>query len=503
MLFNSFTFLVFFAGVLAVIPWAGHRRQNTLLLAASYVFYASWDWRYLGLIVGVTLANYAAAALILRTPRRPLRRGALAAAVTVSLGVLGVFKYADFFATGLAAWLDALGWHADVRLLRLVLPVGISFYTFQALSFTLDVYRGQIRHLPRPDDFALYVAFFPQLVAGPIERAARLLPQIERPRRITRRHLTDGLALMLLGYFQKVVLADNLAIVADRAFSGPAPANGWAAWLGLYAFAIQILCDFGGYSNIARGVARCLGFDLMVNFFSPYCAANPAEFWRRWHISLSTWLRDYLYIPLGGNRGGAWRRARNLAVTMLLGGLWHGAAWTFVWWGAYHGALLVLHRVWTRTTEPTPVPPGGGTTPPGEGMFGGGEPTPAPPLRGRGGFCLRGTRAVLKRLACFHMICLGWVLFRADSFAHALTFYRSLFAAPDWALTPGQLLWTARFTPAVALLLGLEVLAYRRDDPDAFRTLPALARGLLYAACFYAIVLFGAHDAQAFIYFQF
>jgi alginate O-acetyltransferase complex protein AlgI len=483
MLFNSFGFLVFFAVVLAVVPWCRHRRQNTLLLAASYVFYASWDWRYLGLILGLTLANYAAAAVMLRATRRLVRRAALAAAAAVSLGVLGLFKYADFFAASLAAWLDALGWQADVRLLGLVLPVGISFYTFQALSFTIDLYRGQIRRLPRLDDYALYVAFFPQLVAGPIERGARLLPQIERPRRITRAHYSGGLALMLLGYVQKVVLADNLAIAADRVFDGPPPANGWAAWLGLYAFAVQILCDFAGYSNIARGAARCLGFELMVNFFSPYCAANPAEFWRRWHISLSTWLRDYLYIPLGGNRGGAWRRARNLMTTMLLGGLWHGAAWTFVWWGAYHGALLVLHRAWRRATEPGPTRPVS--------------------RAGRNGVFTRGIRALLKRLLCFHMICLGWVLFRAGSLAHALAYYRSLFAAPDWSLTPGLLLWTARCAPAVALLLGLETLAYRRGDPEAFRTLPPLARGLLYAVCFYAIVLFGAHDAQAFIYFQF
>jgi D-alanyl-lipoteichoic acid acyltransferase DltB (MBOAT superfamily) len=335
MLFNSFTFIVFFAVVLAIVPWLSHRRQNLFLLAA----------------------------------------------VTVSLGVLGAFKYYDFFAASAAGWMEDLGWNANVRVLRLALPIGISFYTFRAIGFTADLYEGRLSKLPRFSHFALFVAFFPQLAAGPIDRAAQMLPQIEQPRRLTGRRFAEGLALMLFGCFQKVVLADNLAVPVDRVFDGPAPTNGWVAILSVYAFAVQILCDFGGYSNMARGAARCLGFESMVNFFSPYLAANPSEFWRRWHISLSTWLRDYLYIPLGGNRGSRWRVARNLMVTMLL--------------------------------------------------------------------------------------------------------------------------WVARLAPGLLMLVWLEVLAYRKNDPEAFLRLPAVVQGVLYALCFYAIVLFGAHDAQAFIYLQF
>ncbi len=264
--------------------------------------------------------------------------------IAANLSILGFFKYFDFFADSFARLLSTFGMEADWPTLNIVLPVGISFYTFQTLSYTIDVYRRKLDPTKSFLDFALFVAFFPQLVAGPIVRASHLLPQILRPRRITSPEIDAGLFLILWGYFKKVVIADNVGLIANQVFGDYGQYQGIDIVIGTLAFAVQIYCDFSGYTDIARGLCKLMGFDLMLNFRLPYLADSPSDFWQRWHISLSSWLRDYLYIPLGGNRHGELATYRNLMITMLLGGLWHGAAWTFVIWGAYHGVLLCVYR---------------------------------------------------------------------------------------------------------------------------------------------------------------
>ena len=476
MLFNSLTFFVFFAVVFLLYLALPHRGQNRLLLAASYLFYGAWDWRFLFLLMFSSTMDFLFAQAIGKSPSPRARKGWAAASVSLNLGILGFFKYFNFFADSFAALLEALGFHASMPMLRIVLPVGISFYSFQSMSYTLDVYRGVLAPTRRWSDFALYVAFFPQLVAGPIERATNLLPQVQHPRTVSDYGISHGAYLVLWGLFQKVFVADNICRMADAAFHHP-PAEALSVLLGVYAFALQIYCDFSGYSNIARGVAMMLGFRLMLNFRNPYFATNPSDFWKRWHISLSTWLRDYLYIPLGGNRGGPARTRRNLMLTMLLGGLWHGAAWTYVAWGLYHGLLLVGHRLLEAILPPI------------EGL--------------RRLFSCRLGRA-LRIAMFFHLICLSWLLFRADTLAQAGAMLHTLLTGwtrmpPEPALLP-QLIALAFYGLP---LFAMEIWQHRSGDPLVALKAPRVVRALLYLALFYAIVIFGESHAQSFIYFQF
>lgn len=346
MAFNSLVFAAFFVIVYAIYLALGrrHKVQNLILLAASYVFYGYWDWRFMGLLLVSTSVDYIAGGAIFKSESKGRRRFFLLLSVGTNLVILGFFKYFNFFTQSFTELLQVFGMEADYVLLNLILPVGISFYTFQSMSYTIDIYRGKLRPTPRVLDFALYVSFFPQLVAGPIERAVNLLPQISGPRKIKAPQVNAALFLLLWGYFKKMVVADNLARISNEIFNNYTQYEGMDVVLGLVAFSLQIYCDFSGYSDIARGLAKLMGFELMVNFKLPYFAASPRDFWRRWHISLSTWLRDYLYIPLGGNRRGRLRSSFNLLITMLLGGLWHGARWNFVIWGAYHGVILGVYR---------------------------------------------------------------------------------------------------------------------------------------------------------------
>ena len=330
MVFNSLHFVWFFIVVYCVYRVLPHRAQNWLLLVASYYFYAAWDWRFLGLLIASTLVDFTCARVLSRTSAPRARRALLVLSLGFNLTLLGFFKYFNFFADSLHGVLGALGWNVDFVTLRILLPVGISFYTFVTMSYVIDVYRREIPATRDLLDFAVFVAFFPHLVAGPILRASTLLSQIDSPRRITREQMRDGAWLIAWGYFQKVFVADNLASLANSAFDPAAPQTGVNILLGVYAFAFQIYGDFAGYSNIARGTSKLMGIELIENFRFPYLVRTPQAFWRNWHISLSTWLRDYLYIPLGGSRGSEWRTRWNLFVTMVLGGLWHGAAWTFV-----------------------------------------------------------------------------------------------------------------------------------------------------------------------------
>lgn len=350
MLFTQLTFWVFFAIVAALYVLLPHKAQNRMLLVASYVFYGAWDWRFLSLILLSTGVDYVVGLKIGAEDHQARRKRLLAISLAVNLGMLGVFKYFGFFVSSFEALLAQFGYETDPFVLSIVLPVGISFYTFQTLSYTIDIYRRELE--PSRDflDFALFVAFFPQLVAGPIERARNLLPNIAAPRMLSWDALGRGAVLCLLGLIKKVVIADAIAPSVDAVYASPDPTRAdviLATWL----FAIQIYCDFSGYTDIARGVAKMLGFRLMRNFAQPYFAVDPQEFWRRWHISLSTWLRDYLYISLGGNRGGAWTTYRNLMATMALGGLWHGAAWNFVLWGIYQGGCCPFTACWRDRTS--------------------------------------------------------------------------------------------------------------------------------------------------------
>ena len=408
MLFPTFTFALFFIVVLTVGWLMPGRRAwwKLFMLGASYFFYGYWDARFLGLIVGSTVLNQAAAMWIARLKGPRARRAVLGTALAANLASLGFFKYAGFFVDSAERALVGLGIGADLPVLNIILPVGISFFTFQAISYVTDVYRGSTEPA-NPLDFAVYLAFFPQLVAGPIVRAHELIPQLNEPRALRHTDFTRAVVLIAAGMFKKMVVATYLAeALVDDVFAFPDRFSSLEVLLGVYGYAVQIYADFSGYTDIAIGVALLLGIRLPENFNQPYRATSIQDFWRRWHISLSRWLRDYLYIPLGGNRGGEWRRDRNLLLTMLLGGLWHGAAWTFVLWGALHGiGLLVERRL---------------------------------PLR---------LPSVVGRLVTFHFVCFGWILFRAESLGAAGDVLGRLFSA--WGVDPAGLTWVP-----VALVLA-------------------------------------------------
>jgi alginate O-acetyltransferase complex protein AlgI len=365
---------------------------------------ASSNWIVLACVAGVAIANLAYGILLRLDPARR-RQACLTLSVVANLGILATFKYFDFFAGSLSELVNStLGFEPSDWTMGFVLPVGISFYTFQTMSYSIDVYRGRTEACDRFIDVAAYVAFFPQLVAGPIERASQLLPQFQKARpNLDLSRLRRGMWLIVWGLFKKLVVADNMAVIVNATF-GPydggdyaVPQDGLTLLVALYAFAFQIYGDFSGYTDIARGVSKLLGFDLMRNFDLPYFATSPSDFWRRWHISLSSWLRDYLYIPLGGNKGGPWSTYRNLTITMLLGGLWHGAAWNFVIWGAYHGFLLSIYRALGVRTEQGAYPR---------------------------------VVVLLLGILMFHLTCIGWLLFRAQNVGTILAFLEGILLHP-------------------------------------------------------------------------
>ncbi len=469
MFFNSFCFFAFLLLFMGLYHCLRHRSQNILILVASYFFYASWDYRFLLLIVISTLVDYLAGLRIAATRDSRSRRAWLAISVVTNLGLLGFFKYFNFFVGSAADLMSKVGFGPlQTSTLSIVLPVGISFYTFQTMSYTLDIYRQRMQPTRNLIDFAAFVAFFPQLVAGPIERASHLLPQIQKPRTITYAAMRTGAFLVLYGLFEKAVVADNLALVVETVYGDPTDAP--RTLIATYAFAFQIFADFDGYSNIARGTALLMGIRLVNNFHAPYFAANPSEFWRRWHISLSTWLRDYLYIPLGGSRHGVGRMYYALMMTMLLGGLWHGAGWTFVAWGALHGLLLIVYRLK-------------------------GDP------RGQPGRATRLPRWVLSRVLWFHLVCLGWMLFRANDMTHFMALVRSL---GHWAPAEvGQDNLLGRLALFAVVPLVYQAIQYGTDDPLPARRWVLPVRVVFYLFLFYAIVIFGYSNGQSFIYFQF
>ena len=471
MLFNSLTFVVFFALVMALhalpISWTAKKRN---LLIASYLFYAVWNPPFVILLWISTLTDWWVAGRMQSARGARARRGLLFVSLAINLGLLAYFKYAGFVLENLVTVLHALGVEYQPPPLGIILPLGISFYTFQTLSYTISVYRGEMRPWNSFLDFALFVTFFPQLVAGPIVRAEDFLPQCLAPTRVDGRQLGWGLAMMLIGLFQKVVLADALlAPSADRVFANPAGAGALDAWIGTLAFSAQILFDFGGYSSCAIGAGLCLGFRLPANFDAPYAASGFSDFWRRWHISLSSWLRDYLYIPLGGNRKGRRRTHVNLLLTMLIGGLWHGAAWNFVVWGGLHGLYLTLERLWRDARRPS----GRATTAPGR---------------------------LFVYLATFAIVAVTWVFFRAAHLGDAFVLLGAMASVAPAALLD------ARECAIVGVIVACTLIAHvslRDVDLESFvPQLPVWIRSGALAAMLVSLML-SPGDDRAFIYFQF
>ncbi|HEY9607835.1 MBOAT family O-acyltransferase [Allocoleopsis sp.] len=550
MTFNSIEFVVFFGVtyfLYRLLPLGG---QNLILLIASYVFYASWDVRFVFLLVLSTVVDFCCGsmietgrltgskrrlaslflvlaaflcvtvqwdAVVFRTkpialsvqwakllptslsgwlvllgalalvaaanllyprftslPEEQRRKLFLWLSIGTNLALLGFFKYFNFFISSAEGFISALGIHAEFLHLNIVLPVGISFYTFKTISYTVDIYRGKIQAAQRFLDFALFLAYFPPLLAGPIDRASSLLPQLSNPRQITFKQSAEGVFLLLFGLFKKVAISDGVADSVNAIYGTSGVVSWMDVVLATFLYTVQIYCDFSGYSDMARGVSKLFGIELMVNFNLPYFSKDPSEFWRRWHISLSTWLRDYLYISLGGNRQGNRRTYLNLMTTMVLGGLWHGAAWNFVLWGFYQGTLLCVYRAFNL------------------------NPSKQVPANN----AIRVLRSLVTTLFFFLLTCYGWLLFRATSLVQITTFTKIL------VVDFGNLTSTLPKPPlptllGIPLLMGYEFLEYQANKADFYRRFPTPARAALYAALI-IILLMGESNAPAqFIYSQF
>lgn len=551
MLFNSSVFPVFLIIVLFFYYAlrSDFRKQNFVLLIASYIFYGWWDARFLFLIVFSTIVDYICAHSIgngaLSTARKRLlsahligsvilflgldwhvlwvqcrygfrpdmhifrtdpltvsvflvsvvlvilfhicyplffrlteprrQRMFLYISVVVNLTILGIFKYLDFFAASLVNLTNLIpGWNVTWVDLNIILPVGISFYTFQTMSYTIDVYRKEIQPTRSITELATYVAFFPQLVAGPIERGKNLIPQFQRLRSVNRGMIKSAAWLIVWGLYKKVVVADNMALIVNATF-GPfdaggsvVPEDGFRLLLAIYAFALQIYCDFSGYTDIARGVARLMGFEIMINFSLPYFAISPSDFWRRWHISLSSWLRDYLYISLGGNRGGERKTYRNLMLTMLLGGLWHGASWTFVLWGLFHGLILVIYRRWLPGADRRDV-----------NIF----------------------SLITKWFVMFHLVCISWLIFRARNLMTIKVFLLAIFGS--FSISPLAVDYLSQIAFFSWFLIVFQWIQFRKNDVEPMKLLPGFVQLNFWIFVIVSLLRLSAPGGKEFIYFAF
>ena len=470
MLFNSIAFFVFLPLVFAFywIFSANRNRQNILLLLASYVFYSYWDWRFLGLIIISSLTDYWVGLQMDKAEDQRSRKRLLLLSLVVNLGILFFFKYYGFFANEFAELLRLIGLQANLFTLQVILPVGISFYTFQTLSYTIDIYRRQLKPTKDIVSFFAYVAFFPQLVAGPIERARRLLPQFERSRYFDHGRMVSGARLMLWGLVKKTVVADRLAYTVNLVYENPNAFSGPEVMLATVLFGVQIYCDFSGYSDIAIGTARLFGFELMQNFRAPFFAKSIREFWQRWHISLSTWFRDYVYIPLGGNRGSRGRWAVNIMLTYLISGLWHGANWTFLLWGGIHGLVYILESQFRGLTIKFPD--------------------------------------FLKWALTFSVVTITWVFFRSATIGGTVVVFQripfmetihmsDLFTSPLYG-------WYTLFF--VFLTFALDIISKDGDINNVTKLLSKPVRWGFYYFLLLAIIFFGEFQAAPeFIYFQF
>ncbi|MFN7984208.1 MAG: MBOAT family O-acyltransferase [Vicinamibacterales bacterium] len=476
MLFNSLHYLVFFPTVSVLCFLAPRRYRPTILLVASCYFYMSWNPKYILLMACSASVDFFAARAIEDTASQSRRRRLLALSLSTNLAILFTFKYYMFVANSIRPFLS--GPLASYLVsFDVILPVGISFYTFQSMAYTIDVYRGRLKAERKLNTFALYVAFFPQLVAGPIERAPHLLPQIHGTFAFDYDRVVSGLRLILLGLFKKIVVADRLAIIVDQTYGHPSAYAGLGMWLGTYFFAFQIYTDFSAYSDIARGSARVLGVDLMKNFTQPYLATSVGDFWRRWHVSLSTWFRDYVYIPLGGSRTSTLLWCRNLAVVFVLSGLWHGAAWTFLAWGAAHASFLICSVLTMKTRS---------------------ELVERLHLQ-RWPRVLQCARVLLT----FHLVLLAWVLFRAETFSHALTVYRSLLDVSHVTLAGLNRPQLVFAVLGIIGVQGMDLLAESGAVMPVFERRPVWVRWGAYVSLAVAILAFGEFRSKQFLYFQF
>jgi D-alanyl-lipoteichoic acid acyltransferase DltB (MBOAT superfamily) len=446
-----------------------------MLLVASYIFYGWWDWRFLFLILISTSIDFICALKIYETDDIKRRKFFLYLSMIGNLSILGFFKYFNFFASNLQALLGHCGITIQLHILHIILPLGICFYTFQAMSYVIDVYRRETEATKNFLDYSLFIAFFPHMIAGPIQKAGQLLAQVASPRKLTPEKFGEGCYLIFWGLFQKMFVADNLAKIVEPVFAGSVPYNGMMVLLALYAFAFQIYCDFAGYSDIARGLAKCMGFDFMVNFNLPYFSVNPRQFWQRWHISLSKWFKDYVYIPLGGNQKGLAMTCRNLGITMFLGGLWHGAGWTFIIWGMYQGALIIVHRLLEPLLKKIPSPKGVITE---KAWF------------------------LIRVVFFFHFTCFGLLIFRAQSITQILNMLHGIvfsFTAVGMnissvALSIVSLTW---------LLVLVQAVQFIKDDPLFISRSNVVIKSLFFAACCYLVSKKGVSNGEAFIYYIF
>ena len=468
MIFTEFRFLFFFLAVF-LVHWSlrGLVARKVWLLACSYFFYGMWDWRFLSLILGSTLVDFVAGQRIHDATEQGAKRRWLTVSLAANLGLLATFKYFGFFvdsATDLIGW---MGFEAHLTTFRFILPVGISFYTFQTMSYSLDIYFGKLKPTRSLLDLALFVGFFPQLVAGPIVRASKFLPYLVQNRAFSSVPVRFCLILFLVGFVKKACVSDNVVAIVDPYFADPSAYTALGAWTGVLLYAVQIYCDFSGYSDMAIACAGLLGYQLPLNFNFPYLATDIREFWRRWHISLSTWLRDYLYIPLGGNRGNTWFTHRNLLLTMLLGGLWHGAGWNFVIWGGLHGGALIAHRMWERTGLSRAIPG---------------------PLR-----------STLGVFVTFWWVCLAWVFFRSPTFSEALEVCRSFVLLES----PGTESFGTGPLLVLAGLLVAHVIGSTHKVGRGMEQLPSWLFAAVYGALWPLALAFMNGAVQPFIYFQF
>jgi alginate O-acetyltransferase complex protein AlgI len=529
LLFPTIDFAIFFVVVFTASwllrPWPVAWR--VMILVASYVFYGWWNWHFTFLLAASTVINQTGAVLTARLPDPRHRRWAMVGTILADVGLLGWFKYYGFFAVNVANGLHRLGVHSPLPVLQVALPVGISFFTFMGISYVVDVHRGKIEAAGWLDA-AVYLSFFPHLVAGPIVRGSELIPQLKEPRDPRRIDASRAAWLIMAGLAKKVVISSFLSKhIVDPVFAVPHQHSALEVLFAVYGYAVQIYADFSGYTDIAIGVALLLGFKFPENFNSPYAAESLQDFWRRWHITLSLWLRDYVYIPLGGNRGGRWRTARNIFLTMLLGGLWHGAGWTFVAWGAFHGGGQVVgmarrDRADARRRRSAPADTGTAPTAgsqPGTDVAvvgrpdAGGDFAPLAGTESAGGDVALLARADpaaaddtgwsgriwIRRIVTFHLVCLGWVLFRATSFNNAMAVL-SRFAHPGPAplVTPlvvGAIVVSiaSQFVPP-----NLVSRAQRR-----FGALTPIAQGAVLAGGLYLITTLGPQGVAPFIYYRF
>ena len=488
MLFNSLDFLIFFALTAIAFFSIPERFRWALLLLASYVFYMSWEPAYTVLLAALTLFNYYAALRIARAHAVREKKTVLILSLLSNGGLLFLFKYLSFFSLSFQTLCRSLDIAVAIPVVSLALPVGISFYTLKIMNYTIDVYRGKVEPERRLGFFALYAAFFPQLIAGPIDRAAKLLPQFHEKTGFDYPRVRDGLALMLWGFFQKMVIADNLAVMVDKVYNNPALHGAPVLALASLLFTFQIYCDFSGYSDIAIGAARVFGYKSMQNFDRPYFSASIPEFWRRWHISLSTWFRDYLYIPLGGNRGSLPRWYMNLMIVFLVSGLWHGANWTFVAWGAIHGCFYVFSTLTLGVRERIAALTGLTRVP--------------------------SVHKWLRVAITFCLVTFAWIFFRAPTLSHGVTIVERL--VTGWGGTFGHdgaralvAFIRANFfefsvgVVSVALMETVHLVQDRAKAREMFRSGPAWIRWPLYYGLIAAVLLFGSFGSRQFIYFQF